>query len=622
MNADWSSTHTGFNTFLPEGYRIDCSFDPTDNGLITVTTPSGITRRDHNGVVQQQQQQQAQQQSQQQRQGSQAPPAGQSQATGQRNAPAGPHQQTASRPPQSAQHQSQYQQSRAGNASNASSAAQPPQRAGQSGETRQNYSSSAAAAAARAAPPVVSQGAASRTGTPGNAAAAAHPTQHAASDGRPQAGASAGSGSSGPAAPTTSSSTAQQQRPPAEFNHAINFVNKIKNRFTRRPDTYKSFLEILQTYQKEQRPIQDVYAQVTALFRDAPDLLNEFKEFLPDTSGQAAATQQTALTAAASAPQTQMAGAPGSGAAAVQTGTTAANPASAAQPHSQHAATQQPSQAAAARNGRNASTVSLFGVNAGTGSQPQAGPSASYLNAGRNRDGQALQAPTTLDAAASRRPVPSASSSVQGHVQAPDRADYAQQQQQAGPADLEVDPASGASAAAPQSAKKRRAPAGGDKQRSKRTKHEESPDEALATNYARTNGAAAGAHALPQQAAAASLQQPRTVVAHVPPPAVQPIIIPHPLRPHGPRNQIQPLVNTEELALFDRIKKFIDDKQTYHEFLKLLNLYTQEIIDMPTLLEKAFLFIGSSDEIFGLFREFVGEQDGFVEGEEWPIDNA
>lgn len=43
-----------------------------------------------------------------------------------------------------------------------------------------------------------------------------------------------------------------------EFNHAINYVNKIKNRFVRDPDTYKAFLEILQTYQKEGRAIQDV----------------------------------------------------------------------------------------------------------------------------------------------------------------------------------------------------------------------------------------------------------------------------------------------------------------------------------------------------------------------------
>ena len=82
------------------------------------------------------------------------------------------------------------------------------------------------------------------------------------------------------------------------------------------------------------------------------------------------------------------------------------------------------------------------------------------------------------------------------------------------------------------------------------------------------------------------------------------------------------MISSEELGLFDRIKRYIDDKATYQEFLKLLNLYTAEIIDMPTLLEKAFLFIGGNDEIFGLFREFVGEQDGFVDGEEWPIDNA
>jgi paired amphipathic helix protein Sin3a len=48
------------------------------------------------------------------------------------------------------------------------------------------------------------------------------------------------------------------RRAPVEFNHAINYVNKIKNRFGNEPDTYKQFLEILQTYQKEQKPIQEV----------------------------------------------------------------------------------------------------------------------------------------------------------------------------------------------------------------------------------------------------------------------------------------------------------------------------------------------------------------------------
>ena len=48
------------------------------------------------------------------------------------------------------------------------------------------------------------------------------------------------------------------------------------------PETYKQFLEILHTYQKEQRGIKDVLEQVSALFADHPDLLKEFTYFLPD----------------------------------------------------------------------------------------------------------------------------------------------------------------------------------------------------------------------------------------------------------------------------------------------------------------------------------------------------
>lgn len=88
-----------------------------------------------------------------------------------------------------------------------------------------------------------------------------------------------------------------------EFNHAIQFLNKIKIRYSDEPDIYKQFLEILQTYQKEQKHLHDVsssndpvdspdsffqsqvYAQVARLFRDAPDLMEEFKDFLPDALG-------------------------------------------------------------------------------------------------------------------------------------------------------------------------------------------------------------------------------------------------------------------------------------------------------------------------------------------------
>ncbi|CAH1169902.1 unnamed protein product [Phaedon cochleariae] len=89
------------------------------------------------------------------------------------------------------------------------------------------------------------------------------------------------------------------QNQPVEFNHAINYVNKIKNRFQGQPEKYKKFLEILHTYQKEQRTLkesstvatgmkhlteQEVYSQVAKLFENQSDLLAEFGQFLPDAT--------------------------------------------------------------------------------------------------------------------------------------------------------------------------------------------------------------------------------------------------------------------------------------------------------------------------------------------------
>ncbi|XP_053742174.1 SIN3 transcription regulator family member Aa isoform X1 [Synchiropus splendidus] len=95
----------------------------------------------------------------------------------------------------------------------------------------------------------------------------------------------------------TPTGTSIQSNQPVEFNHAINYVNKIKNRFQGQPDIYKAFLEILHTYQKEQRNAkeaggnytpalteQEVYAQVAQLFKNQEDLLSEFGQFLPDAN--------------------------------------------------------------------------------------------------------------------------------------------------------------------------------------------------------------------------------------------------------------------------------------------------------------------------------------------------
>uniref|UniRef100_A0A8B9K851 Paired amphipathic helix protein Sin3a n=1 Tax=Astyanax mexicanus TaxID=7994 RepID=A0A8B9K851_ASTMX len=98
-----------------------------------------------------------------------------------------------------------------------------------------------------------------------------------------------------------------QNNQPVEFNHAINYVNKIKNRFQGQPDIYKAFLEILHTYQKEQRNAkeaggnytpalteQEVYAQVARLFKNQEDLLSEFGQFLPDANSSVLLGKTTA----------------------------------------------------------------------------------------------------------------------------------------------------------------------------------------------------------------------------------------------------------------------------------------------------------------------------------------
>lgn len=75
-----------------------------------------------------------------------------------------------------------------------------------------------------------------------------------------------------------------QARQPQQLQqqHAITYVTTIRNRFANEPETYRAFLRILHTYQKEQKGIKDVLEQVSHLFADHPDLLMEFTYFLPD----------------------------------------------------------------------------------------------------------------------------------------------------------------------------------------------------------------------------------------------------------------------------------------------------------------------------------------------------
>ena len=98
----------------------------------------------------------------------------------------------------------------------------------------------------------------------------------------------------------------------------------------------------------------------------------------------------------------------------------------------------------------------------------------------------------------------------------------------------------------------------------------------------------------------------RTKVHHTKPtqadiPPVSPTLLPQlpePLPPTAP-------ANTEEMAFFDRAKKFIGNKQSFNEFLKLCNLFTQDVIDKHILLDRAQGFIGSSPDLMSWFRRFI-----------------
>lgn len=62
----------------------------------------------------------------------------------------------------------------------------------------------------------------------------------------------------------------------------------------------------------------------------------------------------------------------------------------------------------------------------------------------------------------------------------------------------------------------------------------------------------------------------------------------------------------DELAFFDRVKKFVGNKNTMNEFLKLCNLFSQDLIDKNALVQRVQNFIGGNPDLFNWFKTFVG----------------
>ncbi|KAF8982848.1 Transcriptional regulatory protein sin3 [Entomortierella lignicola] len=367
---------SGFNTFLPPGYRIECLSSANEANMIRVTTPSGHTTTQMGGPI----------------------------VIPERLPPPAP----------SHYNQSSYHM-----------------------QQGSGYQPSIPSISQIQLPPVVN--------SPGYM-----------SQQLPQA-----LGSSG------SQNGANSKKTPVEFNHAINYVHKIKNRFANDPETYKQFLELLQAYQKEMKPITDVYSHVTLLFKNAPDLLDEFKQFLPENG----------------------------------------NP-----PNPDLFDEMMPQPSTPAPPPRSMPVLSTLSNGMAVGDFPSPSSGDLYTKKGS----QVAPAPTMQGSSKKKRP--------------------------------------------PTTTNDRPLPEGVPGSSKKRLKQNHVPE--------------IGGTSPP-----ISASQPAVVTKN---PA-----------------------SVEELAFFDRVKRFLGNKQTYNEFLKLLNLFSQDILDRKLLVEKVETFLAPNKELMEWFKAFV-----------------
>jgi paired amphipathic helix protein Sin3a len=64
--------------------------------------------------------------------------------------------------------------------------------------------------------------------------------------------------------------------------------------------------------------------------------------------------------------------------------------------------------------------------------------------------------------------------------------------------------------------------------------------------------------------------------------------------------------SADELVFFERVKRHLTNKQTYAEFIKILNLFSQEILDRKQVVERVEPFLSNRADLFDWFKMFVG----------------
>ena len=101
--------------------------------------------------------------------------------------------------------------------------------------------------------------------------------------------------------------------------------------------------------------------------------------------------------------------------------------------------------------------------------------------------------------------------------------------------------------------------------------------------------------------------------------------VPHHGAPAQPVNLIMNGMpsSQDELIFWDRIKKALEPTGTYDDFLKLLNLYSSEVLELQALVEQADRFLGDvgNGELLAQFKDLVGWDDRSQNPEFGPPDS-
>jgi len=111
-------------------------------------------------------------------------------------------------------------------------------------------------------------------------------------------------------------------------------------------------------------------------------------------------------------------------------------------------------------------------------------------------------------------------------------------------------------------------------------------------------------HATPTQDAPPIPYNPKNVIA-APIPASPRRSSHHPLPPPPPP-RLPP--SSDETQFFDRVKRVLDNRDLYNEFLKLVNLFAQDYIDTARLVKESRNFLGNT-ELYKQFRDILGWDD-------------